>query len=82
MSHRDVIITQLLEVFADDGVIPPKELEDHTVLLGTGLDSLGFAILITKLAELLGFDPFLESEEPFYPVTLGELVDFYDAREG
>jgi acyl carrier protein len=53
-------------------------LSTDSVLLETGLDSLGFAILISRLEERLGFDPFSESDEAFYPRTYGEFVAFYD----
>ena len=52
-------------------------LTDETLLLQSGLDSLGFAILVTQLEEDLGYDPFTESEDIFYPQTYKEFVDFY-----
>lgn len=55
-------------------------LQDDTVLLDTGLDSLGFAILVTRLEEELGYDPFSLATEAFYPQTLREFVDFYAAN--
>lgn len=66
------------EVYAKQhGDLEPKLLNDDTVLLETGLDSLGFAILITNLEEELGYDPFTESEEPYYPQTFAEFLEFY-----
>jgi len=53
------------------------DINEETVLLESGLDSLGFAMLVASLEESLGFDPFVESEESFYPSTFGEFVDFY-----
>ena len=50
----------------------------ETVLLDTGLDSLGFAVLVTVLSETLGFDPFTLSPEPYYPQTFGDFVAFYE----
>ena len=81
MSHREVIIGQLVGVFRDYEIPLPTEFKDDIVLLDSGLDSLGFAILVTKLCDKLGFDPFVESDTPFYPSTLGEFIAFYDARE-
>jgi len=52
-------------------------LKEDTVLLDTGIDSLGFAILVTTLEEELDCDPFSISEEAYYPQTFGEFVDFY-----
>ena len=38
------------------------KLIDETILLDTGLDSLGFAVLVAQLDEELGFDPFTLSK--------------------
>lgn len=56
-------------------------LTDDTVLLDTGLDSLGFAILVTRLEEELGYDPFSLATEAYYPATFREFVDFYAAHQ-
>lgn len=70
------------EVFASQsGGAPASELQDDTVLLDTGLDSLGFAILVTRLEEELGFDPFSLASDAYYPVTFREFVDFYEAHQ-
>lgn len=53
-------------------------LGDQDVLLESGMDSMGFAILVTALEEELGFDPFATSENPTYPSTFGEFVVFYE----
>ncbi len=80
MSYRDVILAEIIEVFEEEGVAPPNEFVDEMILLELGLDSLGFAVLVTKLLDRLGFDPFVESDVPFYPSTFGDFVGFYDAR--
>ncbi len=59
----------------------PPSLEESSVLLQTGLDSLGYAILVTRLEETLGYDPFSRSPEPYYPTTYGEFLDFYLANQ-
>lgn len=53
-------------------------LTDETILFETGLDSLGFAILITRLEMVLGYDPFIIMETPVYPRTFGELLAGYE----
>ena len=53
------------------------ELEDDTILLETGLNSLGFAVLVVTLEDELGFDPFPILEEAVYPRTFLEFVDVY-----
>lgn len=57
---------------------PAPELTQDTVLLETGLDSLGFAIFVSTLEEELGYDPFTIAEDAYYPRTFGEFVVFYD----
>lgn len=56
---------------------PPPALEDATVLLDTGLDSLGYAIYVAELEDALGYDPFTVADEGYYPTTFGELLRFY-----
>ncbi|UXU74430.1 MULTISPECIES: acyl carrier protein [unclassified Paracoccus (in: a-proteobacteria)] len=63
------------------GGAPAPELIDGTILLETGLDSLGFAILVTRLEEELGFDPFSLATEAYYPTTFREFVDFYAVHQ-
>lgn len=53
------------------------EISEDTVLLDSGLDSLGFAILVATLEEELGYDPFSMMGEPVYPRTFGEFVKIY-----
>lgn len=53
-------------------------IDNDTVLLESGLDSLGFAILVARLEEELGYDPFTMMNEPSYPHTFGEFVDIYE----
>lgn len=52
-------------------------LDDETILLETGLDSLGFAILVTRLEEELNYDPFSLVQEAYYPSTYKQFLDFY-----
>ncbi len=80
------LATLILQVFQDTYQLQTGgELEaamtHDTVLLNTGLDSLGFAILVTKLEEELDFDPFSLSKDAFYPQTFGEFVKFYHQNQ-
>lgn len=73
---RNVVLGELRALFEEDGKpVPP--IEDDTVLLETGLDSLGFAVLVTRLEDSLGYDPFTEMDDPVYPRTLGDFVAVY-----
>jgi len=46
-------------------------------LLESGLDSLCFAILVARLEDSLGTDPFT-SDDAVFPVTFGEFVKSYE----
>ena len=77
MSVRAAVISQMQQIAEDDQKsLPP--LTDDLVLLDSGLDSLAVAILIARLEETLGFDPFTESDDVAYPVTLGDFIRFYE----
>lgn len=75
-SLRNQIITAIKET-ADMRGTEIGALKDETVLLESGLDSLGFAILVARLEEELGYDPFVMMDEPVYPRTLGEFIEIY-----
>lgn len=47
------------------------DLEDETILLESGLDSMGFAILVAQLEIDLDLDPFMLMAEPVYAQTFG-----------
>ncbi|WP_418357374.1 phosphopantetheine-binding protein [Shewanella basaltis] len=53
-------------------------INDDQVLLESGLDSLGFAILVALLEEELDLDPFQLMEDAVYPKTFGEFVAIYE----
>ncbi len=55
-------------------------LSDDLKLLDTGLDSLGFALVVARLEEVLGFDPFDTDESMNFPVTFGDFVKLYESR--
>ena len=79
MSYREKIIDVFHQVMDDNSLeLKVDELSDETVLLESGLDSLGFAILVAQLEIELDLDPFLLMDEPVYPTTFGEFVAVYD----
>ena len=61
--------------------MPLPNISDDLILLESGMDSLGFAIFVTELEEILGFDPFTLASEAYYPQTFGELVKFYEENK-
>ncbi len=66
------------EVWALEKGSDVPALMAYTVLLETGLDSLGFAIFVSSLDEALGYDPFTLSQDAFYPQTFADFVAFYE----
>lgn len=77
MNLRKTIVNLMHEVAEATDAELVANLTDDTVLLESGLDSLGFAILVARLEEQLGYDPFTLMEDPVYPRTLEEFVDIY-----
>ena len=77
MNVRSEILAQFRQVAHEqDRRLGP--LTDGVELLNSGLDSLCFAIIVTRLEGSLGLDPFSTSEDARFPVTLGEFVSFYE----
>jgi aryl carrier-like protein len=76
---REVITREVTDLLAEDGH-PAPTFTDDLVLLNSGLDSLGFAVLVTRLEDSLGYDPFTDMPHPVYPRTLGEFVAVYTAH--
>ncbi|HMG80145.1 MAG TPA: acyl carrier protein [Xanthobacteraceae bacterium] len=56
-------------------------LRDDLVLLDSGLDSLGFAVLVARLEDTLGIDPFTAAEDAMFPLTLGDFVKVYESAQ-
>ena len=74
---RDEILTQFKQVAREqDKHLAP--LTNELPLLDSGLDSLCFAILVTRLEDRLGIDPFTASEDATFPTTFGNLVTLYE----
>jgi len=77
MTVRSEIIAQFTEVAQEhDRQLAP--LTDELELLDSGLDSLCFAVVVSRLEESLAVDPFSASEDTLFPVTFGEFVSFYE----
>ena len=77
MSIKLTIMRQMEEIAREHGKILAP-LRDDLVLLDSGLDSLGFAVLVARLEDKLGVDPFTASEEAVFPVTFGDFVKVYE----
>jgi hypothetical protein len=74
---RSIIISEIEAVAAAEGrKLPP--LRDDLALLDSGLDSLCLTLLVVKLEDRLGRDPFMASDEIDLPVTLGDFIGLYE----
>lgn len=79
MNPIRIIIEKLYsQALESGGADAPDTFTDDLILLQSGLDSLGFAILVTQLENELGYDPFTMMEEAVYPSTFGEFVAIYE----
>ncbi len=74
---REQVIKAIIQLL-DEDQLKYEELTDESVLLDTGLDSLGFAVLVARLEEELGYDPFTSLQIATYPKTVAEFVKIYE----
>jgi acyl carrier protein len=77
MSIQLTVFSEIEKIAAEHSkkLVP---LSSETVLVNSGLDSLCFAVLVARLEDKLGVDPFSTAEDPSFPVTLGEFVRVYE----
>jgi acyl carrier protein len=77
MSIRLTILNEMKAVAAEQQkTLAP--LKDDLPLMESGLDSLCFAILVARLEDALGVDPFASVSASRFPTTVGALVAFYE----
>jgi acyl carrier protein len=77
MDVRSEVLEQFRQVAHEqDKRLAPQSDDLH--LLDSGLDSLCFAIIVSRLETSLGVDPFTENEDAHFPVTMGEFIRFYE----
>jgi len=77
MSVRLKILSALKQIAAEQQVALPP-LDDKLSLHETGFDSLAFAILVARLEDELGIDPFTISEDANFPLTIGDFIEAYE----
>jgi acyl carrier protein len=81
MAIEETVRETFEEVLETIGATLSGPLTGDTVLLNSGLDSLGFAVLVARLEEKLGYDPFIIMSEPVYPRTFAEFVGIYERHK-
>jgi len=74
---RSTIVSHFEQVAAEQRQ-KLAELTDDRPLMDSGLDSLGFAVLVARLEDALGVDPFSAGVVEDYPVTFGDFVQIYE----
>jgi acyl carrier protein len=79
MSTRTIVEAQFQQV-ATEQKRKLARLSNELKLLESGLDSLSFALIVARLEEELGFDPFDSVDEVRFPVTFGDFVRLYENR--
>jgi acyl carrier protein len=80
MTVRSTIISQF-ELVAAEQHRTLARLSDELKLLDSGLDSLSFALIVVRLEDALGFDPFDVAEDVKFPVTFGDFVQLYENHQ-
>ena len=82
ISIKASIITEIQRLAeAEDKTLPPLS-EDMLLSDLAGLDSLAIAILVARLEESLGIDPFADFDKIFYVETLGDFIRAYEKAAG
>ena len=77
MNIRSTILTVCQDV-ATEQQKKLAPLMDDLPLLESGLDSLCMAVIVARLEDSLGFDPFNTNDAIDFPVTLGDFIEFYE----
>jgi acyl carrier protein len=77
MNIRERTLSEIRAI-ANDQKAQLAPLTDDLRLIDSGLDSLGFAILVIRLEDELGVDPFTSAGGVAYPETLGDLLNLYE----
>ena len=75
MSVRPAIVSTFEEV-AKEQKRKLSPLSDDLKLLHSGLDSLSLALIVARLEDSLGVDPFEYADS--FPVTFGDFVTLYE----
>jgi hypothetical protein len=77
MRVRSEIIDIICDVAAEQNVVLAP-LTDDLRLAESGLDSLCLAVLVARLEDRFGSDPFAAVEYAAIPTTLGDFIGVYE----
>ncbi len=74
---RSAIEAQIRQIALEHGrTLAP--LTDELKLLESGRESLSLAVLVMRLADFLGVDPFNSGSAIAFPTTFGDFVRMYE----
>jgi acyl carrier protein len=77
MTVRQTIVAQFEQVAVEQHRKLAR-LTDEVMLLDSGLDSLSFALIVARLEDALGLDPFDSDDDVRFPTTFGDFVRLYE----
>lgn len=77
MNVKAAVVAEFEQVSQEQGKTLAA-LNDETMLLESGLDSLCFAIVVARLEDRFGVDPFQRADDEQFPVTFGDFVKLYE----
>jgi acyl carrier protein len=78
-SIRQTIFDEISAVLKEAGKQIPDLAEGTSLMAGgLGMDSLDFAVLVVRLEQKLGCDPFNSATLERFPTTIGALVAVYE----
>jgi acyl carrier protein len=77
MDVKETILAEIRKV-GEERNSPLAPLSDNMTLLDSGLDSLAFAVLVVRLEDVFGIDPFAAADEAPFPVTLRDFINCYE----
>ena len=77
MSIKSIILSEI-RIVAEGQRKVLAPLTDGLALHDTGLDSLCFAILVSRLEDITGRDPFSSDGGARFPRTVGEFIALYE----
>jgi acyl carrier protein len=76
MSIKETVILEIKHI-AKQHQKTLAPLTEDAIMLNMGLDSLCFAVLVARLEDRLGVDPF-SADDVALPMTLGDFVRAYE----
>ena len=77
MSVRTEVLNQFRQV-AEEQNKNLAPLDDTLPLLDSGLNSLCLAVIVARLEDALGVDPFSADLDAPFPVTVGDFITTYE----